>query len=338
MRLLSIAIPCFNSQDYMRRCVDTLLTGGEEVEILIVNDGSVDATAAIAEEYAAAWPGRVKALHKENGGHGDAVMCGLRAAQGLYFKVVDSDDWVDTDALSRVLNVLRANSTPDKLIDLVVANYVYEKENAARKHIVRYGNALPEGRTLRWENIKHFRIGQYILMHAAIYRRKLLLDCGLSLPKHTFYVDNLYVYKPLMMVETLYYINADLYRYFIGRSDQSVNEQVMISRIDQQIRVNRIMMEVSDFSIIMPKKKCRYMRGFLTIITAVSSILLVKDGSPEALAKKDLLWADMKREHPEIYRSLRRSLLGLTLHLPGRTGRRAMLWIYAAANRVFGFN
>ena len=338
MKLLSVAVPCYNSEAYMRHCVDTLLTGGDEVEILIVNDGSRDNTAAIADEYAAKYPDRVKAVHKENGGHGDAVMYGLRAASGVYFKVVDSDDWVDTDALAKVLAVLREHAAADEQIDLVVANYVYEKEGAAHKHVVRYGNALPEGRVLTWEETKTFRVGQYILMHAAIYRRQLLLDCGLELPKKTFYVDNLYVYKPLTLVNTLYYLDVDLYRYFIGRSDQSVNEKVMISRIDQQIRVNWMMMGVTEFAAITPAKKRAYMRKFLEIVTTVSSILLVKDGSKEALAKKDKLWMDMKTTYPEIYRSLRFSPLGMGMHLPGSVGRKIMIWGYTLANRIFGFN
>ncbi len=91
-----------------------------------------------------------------------------------------------------------------------------------------------------------FRKGQYILMHSVIYRTKLLRECGLELPKHTFYVDNLYVYVPLPCVKTLYYMDVDFYRYFIGREDQSVNENVMIRRIDQQIKVNKIMVDSFD--------------------------------------------------------------------------------------------
>ena len=338
MKLLSVAIPSYNSQAYMRHAVETLLTGGDEVEILIVNDGSKDDTAAIADEYASKYPDRVKAVHKENGGHGDAVMFGLRAASGAYFKVVDSDDWVDEDALAKVLDVLREHAEGEKMIDLVVCNYVYEKEGAAHKHVVRYGNALPENRVLTWDEIGSFRLGQYILMHAAIYRRELLLECGLELPKKTFYVDNLYVYKPLTHVKTLYYLDVDLYRYYIGRSDQSVNETVMISRIDQQLRVNRMLMEVCDLNTIEPEKKRKYMRNFLEIVTAVSSILLVRAGTPEALEKKAQLWKEMKTSHPQIYRSLRRRPLGMLLHLPGKAGRMVMIKGYKLANKIFGFN
>ena len=337
MKLLSVAVPCYNSAAYMRHCIDTLLTGGEEVEILIVNDGSTkDNTAESADEYQARYPGRCKAVHKENGGHGDAVMHGLRAATGFYFKVVDSDDWVDEAALKRVLDALR--TLRDKGVDLVVANYVYEKEGVAHKHVVRYGNALPQERILTWEEVGSFRVGQYMLMHALIYRRQLLLDSGLELPKKTFYVDNLYAYQPLPLVKTLYYIDADLYRYYIGRSDQSVNESIMISRIDQQIRVNKLMMQVYATAEIPTRRERRYMLKHLEIVTTVSSILLVKGGSEEQLAKKQQLWDEMKRDYPKVYRQLRRRPLGVALNLPGKLGRKFMLFGYAVSQRIFGFN
>jgi len=337
MKLLSVAVPCYNSSAYMRHCIDTLLTGGEEVEILIVNDGSAkDNTAEIADEYEAKYPGRCKAVHKENGGHGDACMFGLRAATGLYFKVVDSDDWVNEEALQKVLNALRANK--DKGVDLYIANYVYEKEGAAHKHVVRYGNALPKERILTWDEVGTFRVGQYMLMHSLIYRRQLLLDSGLELPKKTFYVDNLYAYQPLPLVKTIYYLDVDLYRYFIGRSDQSVNETVMISRIDQNIRVNKLMMEVYAKANIDHKKKRSYMLKFLEIVVTVSSILLVKGGSDEQLAKKQQLWDDMKRDYPEVYKQLRYRPLGIALHLPGKIGRKIMIFGYSVSQKIFGFN
>ena len=106
MKLLSIAIPCYNSQDYMEKCIESLLVGGEEVEILVVDDGSSDRTAEIADAYAAKYPTIVKAIHQENGGHGEAVNAGIRNATGLYFKVVDSDDWVNKEAYIRILETL----------------------------------------------------------------------------------------------------------------------------------------------------------------------------------------------------------------------------------------
>ena len=103
MKLLSVAIPSYNSENYLRNCIESLLPGGEDVEIIVVNDGSKDGTAAIADEYANKYPTIVKAVHQENGGHGEAVNAGLRNATGLYYKVVDSDDWVHPRYLQYLL-------------------------------------------------------------------------------------------------------------------------------------------------------------------------------------------------------------------------------------------
>lgn len=116
MKLLSIAIPSYNSQDYMEHCIESLLAGGEDVEIIIVDDGSVDRTAEIADRYASQYPTIVKAVHQENGGHGEAVNAGIRNASGLYFKVVDSDDWVDGEAYRKILDVLRELSGERRLL------------------------------------------------------------------------------------------------------------------------------------------------------------------------------------------------------------------------------
>ena len=106
MKLLTITVPCYNSASYMEKCIESLLIGGEDVEILIVNDGSTkDDTAGIADRYAKAYPTIVRAIHQENKGHGGAVNTGLANATGLYFKVVDSDDWLNEEAYRRVLAV-----------------------------------------------------------------------------------------------------------------------------------------------------------------------------------------------------------------------------------------
>ena len=132
MKLLSIAIPSYNSQDYMEHCIDTLLIGGEDVEILIVDDGSKDRTAEIADAYAEKYPTIVKAIHQENGGHGEAVNAGIRNASGLYFKVVDSDDWVDEEAYQKILSTLRELSGGRQNLDMLISNFVYEKDEIYR--------------------------------------------------------------------------------------------------------------------------------------------------------------------------------------------------------------
>lgn len=335
MKLLSVAVPCYNSQEYMRRCVESLLPGGGAVEILIVNDGSTDGTAAIADALEAAYPGVVRAIHQQNTGHGGAVMTGLRHARGLYFKVVDSDDWVDGPAYQKVLNTLRGLETP---VDLLVCNYVYDKVGAVHKKVMQYRSVLPEGRVLGWDEVGRFHKGQYILMHSVIYRTELLRSCGLELPSHTFYVDNLYVYLPMRQVERLYYLDVDLYHYFIGREDQSVNERVMIQRIDQQLLVNRLMLEQVDLKTVQNDRLRRYLYNYLEIVTIISSILLLRGGEPAHLEKKRELWQHIRRRDPWVYKKLRRGAMGQLTHLPGRPGRRAALAAYRVSQKIVGFN
>ena len=126
MKILSFGVPCYNSEAYMRKCIDSLLVGGDDVEIIIVNDGSKDGTAAIADEYASTYPGIVKVVHQENGGPGEAVNAGLRNATGMYYKVVDSDDWLDAESLCKVIDVLKSFVENRKRVDLIICNYVYE--------------------------------------------------------------------------------------------------------------------------------------------------------------------------------------------------------------------
>ena len=336
MKLLSVAVPCYNSREYMANAIESLLSGGDEVEILIVDDGSADATAEIADEYERRYPNVVRAIHKENGGHGDAVMAGLRNAKGLYFKVVDSDDRVDPAAYPKVLETLRGFT--DAPIDMLICNYVYDKANAKHKHVMRYRHALPQKRVFGWDETKHFRKGQYILMHSVIYRTQLLLDCGLELPRHTFYVDELYVYVPLKAVRRMYYLDVDFYHYFIGREDQSVREQVMIRRIDQALLVNRLLITSVDPYEIKNRKMQKYMLNYLEIVTTVSSVLLTKNGTPENLEKKKELWAFIRKENPKVYRRLRYRLLGCLVHLPGRGGRAVMIDGYKIIRKIVGFN
>ena len=204
MKYISFAIPSYNSEDYVSHAVESILSGGEDVEIIIVNDGSKDGTLRIAREYKEKYPDIVKVVDKENGGHGDAVNSGLANATGKYFKVVDSDDWVDEEALRSIIAFLKELEREEKEIDMLVSNYVYEKAGAARKKCIHYRNVLPQNEIFTWDDIGRVHLDQYILMHSVIYRTSMLKLSQMTLPKHTFYVDNIYVYYPLPFVRKIF--------------------------------------------------------------------------------------------------------------------------------------
>ncbi len=388
MKYISFIVPCYNSQEYLERCVRSLLPGGEDVEILIVNDGSTDATGEIGERLAKSHPGIVRVVHKPNGGHGSGINLGLKLAVGLYFKVVDSDDWLEEGALGRLLEYLKSwtdkvspqagtggdvsdgekedgaqvadnpyflpkgdvkhggvvcasdvDNNPPSLPDLVVCNYVYDHLEEGIGKVMAYRNVFPEGEFCSWEQTGRFGPSQYLVMHALLFRTELLRKAGVELPEHTFYVDNLFSCKPLPLVERICYLDLNLYHYYLGREDQSVNEKVMISRIDQLIRVTELAagcIDLKEVERVHPRLAV-YLRRNISIMLAMTSIHLLLMNSEEGMGKRTLLWEGLKQREPGLYRTLRfRTLSGLT-YLPGKWGRFLTLAGYRLAKRIYRF-
>ncbi|WP_263118660.1 glycosyltransferase family A protein [Cellulomonas sp. RIT-PI-Y] len=332
--VLTVVVPAYNAADYLGRALDSLLGHGAVVEILVVDDGSTDGTAALARRYVDR--GLVRLIRQPNGGHGAAINTGLRHATGRYLKVVDADDWLDRDAFATTLDRLATIGD----VDLLVANFVYEKTGKRRKHVIRYGNVLPRDRVFTWRQTGRMRSRQYLMMHALIYRTALLREVGLRLPEHTFYVDSLYACVPLARVRSAYYLDVDLYRYYIGRPGQSVQESVMVRRLDQQLRVNGLLQDHltrADVAHADPHLR-RHLVHYFRAICVVSSIIALSAGTPEALAHRDRLWSTLRAEDPALYRQVRFSTIGMTATLPGAVGRRLSLLAYRAARGVIGFN
>ncbi len=337
MKLLTVAVPCYNSEAYMEKCINSLLSGGEDVEIIIINDGSTDRTGEIADAYARNYPSIVRAVHQKNGGHGEGVNTGIREATGMFFKVVDSDDWVEEEAYHQVLETLEKLLGGSETLDMLISNFVYDKQGVSRKKVMHYRHCLPVGEMFQWDQA-HMHKGTYILMHSVIYRTQMLRDCGLKLPSHTFYVDNLFVFEPLMYVKNMYYLDVNLYRYYIGRADQSVNEDIMVERVDQQIKVNKLMMESFTSHEIRNRPLRKYLLSYLDVVTSISSIMLIRAETDEALAKKDELWNYMRRKDRAVFSKLRHGLLGRVVNLPGRGGRKLTVTGYKVLQKFYGFN
>lgn len=342
MKLITFVVPCYNSAAYMRHCITTLLECGneEEMEILLIDDGSIDETPAIADAYAADYPRLIRVIHQENGGHGEGVNRGIEQAQGLYMKVVDSDDWLDVPSAKSLISRIRTHQIERVTVDLYICNYVYEHTSDQTQRVIRYTGTLPEDCVFSWEETNIFKPWQYLLMHTLIFRTQVLRDSGLRLPSHTFYVDNLLAYIPLPHVSSMYYMDRDLYRYFIGRQDQSVNESVMVKRVDQQLRVTRQMIARYRGNVLRQiQPKCaRYMRNYLVMMMVICSVLLLIDGSEEAMRKREDLWQFLQESNMEWYAHIRFRSIAFFMCLPGVWGQRSGIGLYRTANRIFKFN
>ncbi|MBR3645368.1 MAG: glycosyltransferase family 2 protein [Lachnospiraceae bacterium] len=337
MKLLSVVIPCYNSSEYMGKCIRSVLEAGERVEIIIVDDGSSDDTLSIANQYATEYPNIVKAIHQENGGHGSAVNTGLENATGLYFKVVDSDDCLGKNAIKEVMELLKSFDNSNQEIDMLITNFLYDKQGVKHKKVMSYNHAMPKNRIFGWDEMK-LGVSQYLLMHSVIYRTEVLRESGMVLPKHTFYVDNIYVFQPLPFVKKMYYMDVVLYKYFIGREDQSVNEKVMIGRLDMQYKVTRLMldayMSTDDKEVNCDKTMVHY----FDMMMCVSSILSILSNSKQRLEDKKKLWEELKIKNPKLYKRVRFTSLGITMNLPGPVGRGFSVLGYRVTQKIFGFN
>ena len=324
MKLITFAVPSYNSEAYMRNCIDSILKGGEDVEIIIVDDGSKDGTGKIADEYEAAYPTICRAVHQENGGHGEGVNQGIRHATGLYYKVVDSDDWVDETALRTVLDTVKKHLAENTLPDMYVTNFVYEHVEDNTAFARKFTKNMPTGRFFGWEDTKPFKGSSVLLMHALMYKTDVLRGCGLQLPKHTFYVDNIFAYVPLPYVRKMYYIDVDFYRYYIGRADQSVNMSVFAKRTEQQNRVMRIMADAYDIREIKKEspRLAKYMLHTLACLMIGTLTFTLAEPTKEKYAALKELWAHIKEKDRWLHGKLKyRSYPAIYTYLPRPVGR-----------------
>ena len=339
--LLSVIVPAYNAAAYLGRALDGL-GAVRGIEVVVVDDGSTDGTREVAEAWAARSPESIRVVSQENRGHGGAINTGLATARGEYFKVLDADDWLDIRSLRRLIAHLEVLGETGTEVDAVFTDFVHERLGKSPK-AARFDSVFPEGRVFEWSDTERFGRRQVLMMHAIVYRTQLLREVGLSLPEHTFYVDNLFVLQPLARLRRMSYLPVPLYRYFIGREGQSVAPEVMVRRVDQQLRVNRLALATlpshADLAGgAVPRQLHRAMLHHLEGVCAVTSATLARGGTAAHLEQRDLFWREVRAENPWLYTRMRRSLLGATSNLPGQAGRRATNLAYHVARRVVGFS
>lgn len=336
MKLLTVTVPCYNSQDYMRHCIESLLPGGERVEILIIDDGSKDDTGRIADEYAEKYPTIVRVIHQENGGHGEGINQGLRHAAGTYFKVVDSDDWLSDDfpAFLDLLEQCEARGG----VDLAVTNYYYVHSDGIGDRSINYSSVLPEGRVFTWADTRPFRIHQMLTIHSCTFRTENMRKWGCELPKHTFYEDNLMVYLTLPHTRRMVYMNADLYRYAIGRPDQSVQRTVMMKRYHHQILVTERCFTSCHLDDIQEPRLKRYMRHELFVMFGIAILFTRLNRTVETDAALERMWETCMAFDPKWGGYFRNRSPLRFICLPGRFGQNVSSLVYRLANKVVRFN
>lgn len=230
-KILSVTVPAYNVGEFLRKGIPTFLDPQilNDIEIIIVDDGSQDKTADIADEYKKNYPGTIEVVHKQNGGHGSAINTGVKTATGTYFMVVDADDWVNTENFVKLVMQLKSCST-----DLVLTNAIKVNSNGK---LIGYEKIkkMPNGKAVQ---IKDY-IGRInnIEMHNYCIKTELLRTHNVRCHEHHFYVDQEYVLYSLLHCVNVTYYDLIVYNYLIGRDGQSVAIESKRKNIDQYYEV-----------------------------------------------------------------------------------------------------
>lgn len=339
MKLLTLVIPSYNVEAFLRRCVERMVPAGPELDVLIVDDGSTDETPAIADALAAEHPEIVRVIHQENGGHGEGLNQGIRTALGVYLKSVDADDRIDTPSLVRMLDLLRDHAAEGTQADLVINDYVYDHTDRENVFQVRYNHVFHEGRVDTWETCRPFPIWKQFMIHSMCYRVALLREHGYTLPRHTFYEDNLYIYQPLPWVRRILYLPCPLYGYTVGQGDQSVSEKNLIRRMDQNTNMVTRMICTWTWAQLreLPPHLRGYMISFLSGQILAVSVLHENAGNEQSRRLHQEMWDQIRAFDPELCRRLRRHPTAAVMTSCGPLVRRLAYHISRFAQKRIGF-
>mgnify|MGYP000911364928 CR=1 FL=1 len=223
-KILSVVVPTYNSESYLRTnlesfCIDEIR---EHIEVLIINDGSTDNSLSIAREYEEKYPNTYKVISKENGGHGSGINYGIKYSKGRYFKVVDSDDWVDRQGIINLVNVLKNTNT-----DIVYSNFLWAFDNKTKDVKSFRLRAEFEEPFKGVEYAKEYKFDKiadktYIKMHNMTIKSNILKSNNIVIDENLYYVDSEYILYPIPYLDTVLFIKDVVYYYRIGRTGQSV--------------------------------------------------------------------------------------------------------------------
>jgi glycosyltransferase involved in cell wall biosynthesis len=330
MKCISFAVPSYNSEGYLHICLDSLLKGGEDNEIIVVDDGSKDRTGQIADEYQAKYPSIIRVIHQPNGGHGEGINAALKIATGLFFKVVDSDDWAVTDTLLAMTEkIKKENDLPDLFINPFFNCWGDEKTVS----LVGFNGIFPaEGKTVGWSEISHLKTGQFFTIHSCMFKTSLLQASGFLLPQHTFYEDNLYIYESLSLVKTVQYSSLPFYCYLLGRPGQSMNRDLGIRRYKDFLTVCQLAFGAYDLYKIPDKDLRRLLYHQIKMIFFTAVIHTNVNKTREAKADFRSFKKAIRASNPR----LARKLLGFSsvscLAWPGFLGRLNSRFVYWCAS------
>ena len=310
MKLLSIAIPSFNAEQYLSECVSSLL-GYEDVELIIINDGSKDRTLEIANEFKEKYPDYIKVIDKENGGHGSGLNAAYKIAEGLYFKCCDSDDTLSREALLILLDKIKELEKIGKLPDIFLTDYTAVYKNRDKEKDCGLKKFFPVNEVVTYDRVKKPGLSDYAMIHMTYVKTSLLRDNNLNLVEKTFYEDNQFVYFIFGHANTLCYLDKPIYRYSLGETGQSVSVESMRKNYMHEMRAfNATFREFkwSDYEKWSKKKRRFVLHDLVMMYMLAYGYAFLSYSKDKRLAFKQLL-KSCKEYDKKLYRKVRWSFV-----------------------------
>lgn len=230
-KLLTVSIAAYNMEKYLANALDSLTDKSviDDLEIFIIDDGSTDRTLEIAKKYASKYPNSIFPVHQENGGYGTTVNYSIAHAGGKYFKLLDADDWFDTQGLRTLIKTLRNIDT-----DIIFTPFYKSWEGEPEELIEIKMKAGVSSPMRELAGVTH-----WLGMWSLCYKTKKLQACSIKLPAHSLYTDTIYAIEPFASMKTIYYLDAPLYHYRLGRPDQSMSRENRTAHIAERMSINR---------------------------------------------------------------------------------------------------
>lgn len=238
MKRLSIIIPTYNMESLLPRCLESLVAArhAETLDVLVVNDGSKDNSSYIAHQYEDKFPNLIKVIDKPNGNYGSTINAGLSEAKGKYVKVLDSDDWFDTEALDKLLEQLQNIAS-----DVAVTHFTQIGPNKANE-VVRYNTMGYEpytyGKVYDLDDVLADGYIRFFLMHSLTYRTDLLKEIEYKQTEGVSYTDTEWATIPIFHAKTICFFDLNVYQYNLDREGQTMDPNVLLKSIPQMEKVN----------------------------------------------------------------------------------------------------
>ena len=362
-KLLTVAIPAYNAESYLAYTLDSLCGAYEKIdpfraegvcreiedaeqkqllkklEILVIDDGSKDKTGEIADRYAEIYPETVRVIHKENGGHGSGINCGIREARGRYFKVVDADDWVEPEAFSNLLKALERSQD-----DAVVSGFYWRFDNGsgeessfpAKAEMTEPFKGVKYGTSYSFDGIA----GKvYMKMHGITWRTGILRQMPLAIDEHCYYVDAEYILYPVPWIRTVSFIPDFVYQYRIGREGQSVSPEKMVQNKKNYDRVLASLcafyQKCRDGEIFCSEAKLHYIESGIARVAA-GRVKILLSLPADRTVRNDLVQFERKmlKKYPGIYHANRNRAVKL-LRMSRYRLYRLGVWVLRRSSRKF---